>query len=362
MEQRVRLANLVAFYRANRPWMDGLAFSTRPQKWSDYNAFVSANFASNLVALTKSEAAAGTCIVAPYRVSEGNLPSVSVGLFSAGNYKTNLFIGDLSLTNASVSAVTQALLANNNGLYEGMQISLIVNYQQQVGGVYRAIVRYYEVILSLTDERIFTTLMSDEHLAAVDGALGFTAGASDPVMGFAFILSADEGGKTRTSTQTLTLTSTTLYDTYTTATALTNAIASYGGEQLGAFLSAGYQTSSNSGVEIPYSILTAALQSGTPVAVGGVLGAMQGESDQVVSVNLNAEPPATPLSLSVFVSEDGVLGTTVTTSNITQYGPNITATFTDGAIQPGITITNVKLTLANGLVIEANFDSGNITE
>ena len=357
MEQRVRLANLVAFYRANRPWMDGLAFSTRPQKWSDYNAFVSANFASNLVALTKSEAAAGTCIVAPYRISEGNLPSVSVDRLTGGNYKTNLFIGELTLDNASVAAVTQALLANNNGLFEGMQLSLIVNYQQQVGGVYRAVVRYYEVILSLTDERVFTTLMSDEHLTAVERALGFTAGESDPVMGFAFILSADEGGKTRTSTQYLTLTSTTLYDTYTTATALTNAIASYGGEQLGAFLSSGYQTSSNSGVALPYSILTAALPDQQPVSVGGQLGMFGGETDQIITLTLNAAPDATPASVAVVTTSDNTFTTTKTTTNVAMNGQTITATFENGSVNPNDAIIQIKCTLVGGLVITADFAS-----
>lgn len=256
MQQRVRLANLVSFYRANRPWMDGLAFSARPQRWSDYNAFVSANFESNRVALTKTEAANGTCIVASYRISEGNLPTISVNRVASGKYSTNLYVGDVNPATATVAEVTTALLANNNGMWEGMQLSLIVNYQQQVGGVYRAIVRYYEVILSLSDTRLFHSLMSDEHIAAVDNSIGFTAGAADPVLGFAFILSADEAGKTRTSTQELILTDDSLYTTYTTESALANAIASYGGGQINAFLSAGYQGSSTGSVTIPLSILS----------------------------------------------------------------------------------------------------------
>ena len=256
MVQRVRLANLVSFYRLNRPWMDGLAFSARPQRWSNYNAFVSANFASNPVALTKTEAANGTCIVAPYRVSEGNLSTISVNRVADGQFATNLYVGDVNPATATVAEVTAALLANNNGMYDGMQLSLIVNYQQQVGGVYRAIVRYYEVILSLTDERTFASLMSDTHIAAVNKSIGFTAGKNDPVMGFAFILSADEAGKTRTSTQFLTLTDDSIYNTYTTESALTAAIQSYGGGMVNAFLSAGYQTSSKGAVLVPTSILS----------------------------------------------------------------------------------------------------------
>ena len=256
MVQRVRLANLVSFYRLNQPWMDGLAFSARPQRWSDYNAFVSANFAGNRVALTKTEAANGTCIVAPYRVSEGNLSTISVNRVADGQFATNIYVGDVNPATATVGQVTRALIDNNNGMYEGMQLSLIVNYQQQVGGVYRAIVRYYEVILDLTDERTFASLMSDTHIAAVNQSIGFTAGANDPVMGFAFILSVDEAGKTRTSTQYLTLTDDSIYNKYTTESGLTAAIQSYGGGMVNAFLSAGYQTSSQGSVLIPTSILS----------------------------------------------------------------------------------------------------------
>ena len=282
MVQRVRLANLVSFYRLNQPWMDGLAFSARPQRWSDYNAFVSANFAGNRVALTKTEAANGTCIVAPYRVSEGNLSTISVNRVSDGQFATNLYVGDVNPATATVAEVTSALLANNNGMYEGMQLSLIVNYQQQVGGVYRAIVRYYEVILSLTDTRTFASLMSDTHIAAVNQSIGFTAGDNDPVMGFAFILSVDEGGKTRTSTQYLTLTDDSIYNTYTTEPALTAAIQSYGGGMVNAFLSAGYQTSSQGAVLIPTSILSV-----NGKTAGSYFGSVQVGSQPALRVKFN---------------------------------------------------------------------------
>ena len=256
MEQRVKLANLVAMYRANRPWMDGLAFETRPQKWSDYNAFVSANIADNVVCLKKSEAAAGTCIVAPYRVTEGTLPSIMHNAASANQWETNLYIGSLSLTNASVAQVTNALLENNNGLTLGMQLSLIVNYQQQINGIYSVIVRYFEVILDNTDNRIFTDLMSEEHITKVGTSIGFAAGGSDPVMGFTFVLSKDEAGKTRVSSQNMVLTDTDLYDLFAAEIQQNAAINSYGGGLDNPFLAAGYQDGSNGNVNVPISILS----------------------------------------------------------------------------------------------------------
>ena len=360
MVQRVRLANLVSFYRSNRPWMDGLAFSARPQRWSDYNAFVSANFASNPVALTKTEAANGTCIVAPYRVSEGNLSTISVNRVANGQFATNLYVGDVNPTTATVAEVTRALIDNNNGLYEGMQLSLIVNYQQQVGGVYRAIVRYYEVILDLTDERTFASLMSDTHIAAVNQSIGFTAGANDPVMGFAFILSVDEAGKTRTSTQYLTLTDDSIYETYTTESALTAAIQSYGGGMVNAFLSAGYQTGSSGAVLIPKSILSV-----NGKTAGSYFGKVSPGSDTTLVVRFNENVTGTASSNIKVLFSGGVQ-----TYNEGTEANTVATTIVDGAVH----INTNNIGQANGGLLDAvtvdlngvrytiDFETSDITE
>lgn len=304
--------------------MDGLAFSTRAQRWSDYNAFVSANFASNRVALTKSEADSGTCIVAPYRITEGNLSQITVNRVADGQYATNLYVGEVNPTTATVAEVTTALLANNNGMYEGMQLSLIVNYQQQVGGVYRAIVRYYEVILSLTDTRQFAAMMSDTHIAAVNNSIGFTAGENDPVMGFAFILSVDEGGKTRTSTQELILTDESIYNAYTTESALSAAILSYGGGQVNAFLSAGYQGSSSQGtVLIPQSILSV-----NGITAGTYFGTVDNAGDTILVVRFNENVTGTATS-SIKVLDSN---TSYTFSEGEGSG-TVATTIVDGAVQ-----------------------------
>lgn len=256
MNQRIKLANVVAFYRANRPWMERLAFETKKQNWSTYNAFVSNNFASNKVYLTKQEAAQGCCIVAPYRITEGSMPQVVISQNSAGQWATNLYCGEVNPATATVAEMTAALLANNNGLAEGMQISLIVNYQQQANGIYQNIVRYFEVILDSTDTSTFTSHLGDTHVALVNGSIGFTAGTSDPVMGFAYILSQTRAGRTYVSTQNLVLTSNTTYELFSNAVHAANAAASYGESAQDPFLAAGYQSESNGNVIVPLSILS----------------------------------------------------------------------------------------------------------
>lgn len=257
MNQRVKLANVVAFYRANRPWMERLAFETKKQNWSTYNAFVSANFAANEVYLTKQEAAQGCCIVAPYRVTEGSMPSINVNKFGTNSYKTNLYCGEVNPATATVAEVTEALLENNNGLAEGMQISFIVNYQQQANGIYFNIVRYFEVILSRTDTSTFASHVGDEHIKRIDGTIGFEAGISEPAMGFALILSQTRAGHTYVSTQNMVLTNDTAYNIFSSAYHANEAAASYGAGMQDPFLAAGYQSDSNGNVEIPLSILSA---------------------------------------------------------------------------------------------------------
>ena len=358
MEQRVRLANLVAFYRANRPWMDELAFSTRPQKWSDYNAFVSANIGSNRVALTKTEAANGTCIVAPYRISEGNIAPIVHNRVASGHYATNLYVGDVNPTTATVAEVTAALLANNNGMFEGQQLSLIVNYQQQAGGVYRAVVRYYECILSLTDKRPFAEVLSDTHIAAVNQSIGFTAGANDPVMGFSFILSFDEGGKTRVSTQSLVLTDTSTYDAYLTTSALNAAIESYGGGQVNAFLAAGYHNASQGGVTIPLSILNV-----NGVQAGALLGSGQ-ENDTRLIVTFNESVEGTATSYVVLNTgginqryEDGTQSPSISSSIVD--GKVVIDTNNLGSLNANNDIVEVGCTI-DGTTYTIAFDTNDI--
>lgn len=74
MSQRVKLANLVGFYRILRPLL-GDSFLRRPANNSSYNAFVKANMASSRVYLTKEQASSGYVVTAPYTITDGTLQS-----------------------------------------------------------------------------------------------------------------------------------------------------------------------------------------------------------------------------------------------------------------------------------------------
>lgn len=129
MGQRVKWANLVAFYRANAGWMPK-AFENKKATQSDYNKFMSLNASSSRIYLTKEQARQGACVVDSYRVSDGTLQPVDIFPVS-NNWVTNLYLTGLDKLDATttVAAFSTALLASNAGLRSGDQLSFIRDTQ-----------------------------------------------------------------------------------------------------------------------------------------------------------------------------------------------------------------------------------------
>lgn len=350
MRQRVKLANLVAMYRLNRGWQERLAFENKPATNSVFNAFVSANLSASSVALTKQEAAAGACIVCPYKMTDGSLPQIIVNeTTTAGRFASNLNTGDLStLEGVSVGAFSAALIAANNGIVEGMQLSFIMNYQQQANDIYRAFERHYEVILNTADESPLSDRLDLAHVGIVAGTLGYIESESDPLVGFAFVLSHTISGHTRVSPSYLVLTDTGLVETYSSAAQIAAAIASYGAGEAQPFLAEGYQTSSAS-VDITPTIVSVRYFDGEPIPVGGYLGAPSGENPTLY-VNLSSNPAELPASVTTR-NADGVDGTSTA---IALEGNTYRVSMGDVG-NPSTPITRVQVILANGVVLTANF-------
>lgn len=74
--QRVKLPSMVTFYRRNNTFFP-YAFETKDQKWSEYNAFVSANLlAGRTVYYDKGKLDEGYPVVAPFMMSRGTLQGI----------------------------------------------------------------------------------------------------------------------------------------------------------------------------------------------------------------------------------------------------------------------------------------------
>ena len=229
MAQRVKLANLVAFYRSVIRLFPS-AFQNKPANQSDYNQFVSKNMGVVNVYLTKQMALAGACIAAPYQVTHGTLsPIIMSG--QGISAKTNILIGaDFVLDNqTTVAELTQTILDNNQGWAVGMQLSYVSALQSNNPNTGYPILNgyLYEMTLSLTDTTPVHDLIPEFGMANVGGYIGH--GASAGTGGFAWVKSQrGSDGQLKVSSQQFMLTSSDLYNAYNSTTARTNAMNSYG--------------------------------------------------------------------------------------------------------------------------------------
>ena len=312
MEQRVKLSNLVSFYRANAGWMKG-AFENKKERESDYNAFVAANIGNSMVALSKADVAAGAAVVAPYKITSGSLPIVETVL-NGHDLVSNLFVGAQTIgSSTTIGELSQALLANNNGLEEGMQISVIINLQLASAGtgVPYITARAYEMILDTQSTELVESVIPDGILEAV-GTTNKALGINTTDLGdgaAAFVISKTIGGRILVSTQSLVFFgSNATYRNYTSVTAWNGAIASYG-EGADVFLSSASAGGANS-VAATLALLGLDIN-GSEYVAGGTLSDLVAQSDEVNFLFNKALPN------DAVVSAYYQLGTSATKYNLT---------------------------------------------
>lgn len=233
MAQRVKWANLVNFYRANKSWMK-FAYETKLTNQSDYNKFMSLNVANSRIYLPKSIASQGGCVVDAYVMTQGSLASIEI-LPAQNNWQTNINTPGLleGVTTYTIGEVSRAILGANPAVHEGDQLSFIRFTQQtnSVTGVPYVVVRKYEVIINSNDLRMFFDFMPD-------GILDFGGSVGSETMvvkntgnagGFLMCLSRTVGGKTFVSTQSIIVANNSaLIEAYSSDAALQTAIDSYG--------------------------------------------------------------------------------------------------------------------------------------
>lgn len=241
MMQRVRWANCVAFYRANASWMK-YAYESKKASQSEYNKFMSLNVANNRIYLTKQAAASGACVVDSYVMTQGSLPSITYTLGQA-SISTNIFVNsDSALTPASTVAEWSAqILANNPGVQEGDQIS-IIRYTQMVNeatGFPYVIVRKYEVIMALNNPQPMSNYWPADFFSvgSADNKKFVAITNTGNSGGLLMVLSRTISGRTLVSTQSiLPVNNSATINSWSSDSALNRAINSYG-ESDEAFLS-----------------------------------------------------------------------------------------------------------------------------
>lgn len=228
MDQRVKLANLVNFYRANKAWMAKGAFESKKQTWSDYNAFVSANIDGNEIALTKQQATEGQCIVSYYQVTKGTLPSFVV---QQNNDAVELVFSAASAP-ATWGDLSKALIASYPGIQNGDQLSIIryINKMDDNDRIY-ASVNPFEKNLDIDSTETLATLMAGVTFAATGATFTPTFVGTNGV-GISVCASRSVAGAIKVNDSFVVLYGLTFYNDAITDAALQEAIASYGGSSV----------------------------------------------------------------------------------------------------------------------------------
>lgn len=229
MTQRTQLSNLVTLYRIIKVVLIS-AFANKKPNQSDYNAFVSKNLGKVPIFIPKEMAAVQGCVVAPYQVTDGSITPIDVTGIGEQSV-TNLYVGADFVINAAttVGELSTALIANNDNLVAGMQLSYlsIVQTQSVQTGYPTCTANYYKLVLDTASQKKVYSVMPAQAVAVVGGYIGHGQHVADGA--FCWILSQkDAKGKLNVSPQRLIVTSEDLYIAYSDAQARAEAGESYG--------------------------------------------------------------------------------------------------------------------------------------
>lgn len=228
MSTRTQWANLGATYML----FDGTlkrGFESLPTNMSVYNAFVQANLGVVKVYITKAMRLNGGCVLAPYQITRGSLPSITMALGQNGVLVSGLALGGLEITaTTTVSEFSQAIIANNAGWQVGDQLTFFLGRQtlDPVTSIPRATLTPNKVVLDPVDETTLWSVSGQDGFASVGGCLGMNAvllaGAA------AWVHSREADGGLKVSTQFFYVENAALAS-YQTSAALIASANSYGG-------------------------------------------------------------------------------------------------------------------------------------
>lgn len=227
----VSWANAVNFWQAfegnDRP-----SFENRRPRVSDFNEFIAAS-RNTPVYLTRTQSQQGGCVVAPYRVTRGSLPSIEVVTSgNNGEVGTDISLGNLTVgESTTIKQISDAIINNNDGFINGDAIVCFVARQSTntVTGVPYTVINEFKLTLDQTDNdtlvsefdpnlEVFTRMADSDKLGMSQAVNG----------GVVYIHTRLTTEGTKVSTQTFVVNNTLLVS-YTTEAARNSAIASYGG-------------------------------------------------------------------------------------------------------------------------------------
>lgn len=128
--QRLQFGNISAVYSLIKNYLRN-TFETMAQGQSLYNAFMSVNLKSNVkVFLSKTAKQHGAALLAPYCISMGSLPSITVQRNAQGRYVSNVCLGVLAIdADTTVGQFARAVVCHNESFEYGDSISFLLGKQ-----------------------------------------------------------------------------------------------------------------------------------------------------------------------------------------------------------------------------------------
>lgn len=233
MSLRTQWANLAAVFKL----FDGTlkrGYESLPSGMSVYNAFVQANSGMVKVYITKTMCKNGGCVLAPYQITQGSLPSIYISKNGSSILVTNLSVGSLTIgAETTVAQLSEAIINNNTGWAEGDQLTFFLGSQtvDPVTSVPRATLSSNKVVLDLEDTTPLWNVVDSAGFNSVGGYLGMATALSEGAAAWVHSREATDG-QLKVSTQFLFVESTILA-TYQTASAMAASTNSYGGINTG---------------------------------------------------------------------------------------------------------------------------------
>lgn len=344
MNQRVKWANLVNFYRINSGWMK-FAYETKKTNQSEYNKFMSLNVSNSRIFLPKSLAAQGACVVDSYVMTQGSLASIEI---TEGDsmWFTNLFVGeDPNIgRNTTIGEVSQLLLENNPAIREGDQLSFIRFSQltSPATGVPYVVVRKYEVIIKATDTRPFFEFMPYAYIGVDenDGVYSMIVSDSGNAGGFLLCLSRTVGGKTYVSTQSIVVANNAaLIAQYSSSTALQEAIDSYG-ESDEPFLTSTTAEEDNQ-ANVPTTLVTASIED-VEKPFGQLAQLASLAQDASIEAQLSAEPASGTVTVGTLTYYEGGHLKTANLTSLALDGTTVSGNLDLNADGANVTLGDIK--------------------
>lgn len=231
MAQRVKIANVSAFYRLFASVIRD-SFTNLPSNQSGYNAFAKQAIAVSPY-VTREMALRGSILPAPYAVSKGTLQPLMFGIGESGG-ETEFAVEFFGLEQgmSTVGAVSAAILANNQGFQNGDKIVCLAAgfaANEDASDADSYIASPYVSVFTI-DTADMTTI-ANAGFNTADQALVFVTPSFGDTAAFAAIHvreDASAGLMVSSAVAALSTAAQSLYDGYRTEQALNEAIASYG--------------------------------------------------------------------------------------------------------------------------------------